>query len=109
MDRQLFGAAIRIARKHRGLTLDAMSGKTRLCKGYLSGIENGKVNPPIPAAVIRLAKHLGLPERELILLAYVSKAPKAVRDVPEFVEFRDKVVASCRGKNMLGEKPEGAS
>lgn len=96
MERKCFGDAVHKARKDRSMTLDVLSRKSGISKGYLSGIENGKVNPPLPSLVGRLAKHLGLPEKELHLLAFVAKAPKTVRECPEFVAFRDKVVGACR-------------
>jgi transcriptional regulator with XRE-family HTH domain len=96
MERKCFGDAIHRARKARGMTLDVLSRKSGISKGYLSGIENGKVNPPLPSFVTRLAKQLALPEKELHLLSFVAKAPKTVRDCPEYVAFRDKVVAACR-------------
>jgi transcriptional regulator with XRE-family HTH domain len=105
MDRQLFGEVIRHARKARELTLDKLASKTGLTKGYLSGIENGKVNPPTPEPVRRLAKQLELAEKELILFSFVVKAPRQIREIPEFVEFRDKVMSACRAKNMLPGKP----
>jgi hypothetical protein len=46
--------------------------------------------------VKRLAEHLGLPEKESQLLAYVMKAPREILMYPEFVAFRDLIAASCR-------------
>jgi transcriptional regulator with XRE-family HTH domain len=100
MNRQLFGEIVHRARMARGLTLEALGAKARISKGYLSGIENGKVNPPSSAAVLRMAQYLALPE-ELSLLAFVVKAPKAVRGFPAFVEFAEKVTAACREKKMI--------
>jgi transcriptional regulator with XRE-family HTH domain len=101
MDRQLFGGIVRRARKAKGLTLDVLEAKTRITKGYMSGIENGKINPPSPARLLRIAKNLDLPEQELLLLAYAVKAPKPVRGLPAFVEFSDKILAACRDKKLI--------
>jgi transcriptional regulator with XRE-family HTH domain len=101
MDRQLFGEIVRRARQAKGLTLDALGAKTRMGKGYLCGIENGKVNPPSPARVKRMATHLALPEEDLLLLSYVVKAPKAIRELAGYLEFANKIVASFKDKKLI--------
>jgi transcriptional regulator with XRE-family HTH domain len=91
-----FGGLIHRARKTRGLTLDVLATKIKSSKGYLSGIENGKVRPPTSTVVALLAKHLVLPDTSLQLLAYSEKAPKHVRHFPEVMEFREAVTALFR-------------
>jgi len=109
MDRKLFGEIIHRARKACGMTLEELAKKTQSSKGYFSGIENGKTNPPTMVFVQRLAKQLKLPEEELLLLAFVAKAPKTVRGFPAFVEFAEKVTAACREKKMIYVQSEGGA
>jgi transcriptional regulator with XRE-family HTH domain len=101
MDRKLFGEIVRHARKAKGLTLDALGAKTQMVKGYLCGIENGKVNPPSPARVKRLADHLSLPVDDLLLLSYAAKAPKAIRGLGGYLEFANKIVDSFKEKKLI--------
>ena len=75
-----FGEVIRAARKKRGLTLEALARKIRSHKGYVSGMENGKVNPGSTKLVANLAGVLGFKKEDLILRAYVDKAPGEIRD-----------------------------
>ena len=58
-----FGKRIRGLRKANGMTLDMLSAKSGMSKGYLSGIENGKVNPPVDRLVRKLARPEHEPER----------------------------------------------
>jgi transcriptional regulator with XRE-family HTH domain len=39
------GAAIRLLRKSRGMTIEGLAGEAKIHWTYLSGIENGKRNP----------------------------------------------------------------
>lgn len=75
-----FGTLILALRKSRGLTLEAASKRTGTNKGYTSGIESGRVNPPSPKYIQRLAKLYGVDYLDLQELAFVSKAPKAIRE-----------------------------
>jgi transcriptional regulator with XRE-family HTH domain len=76
-----FASVVREARKSKGLTLQAVASKIGSHKGYCSGFEGRKVNPPSPAIVRKLAKFLGLDVLELLILATVEKAPKEVREI----------------------------
>lgn len=53
------GLRIRELREARGLTLDQLAGETRLTKGQLSRIENGKVSSPV-STLTRIAAALGV-------------------------------------------------
>ncbi len=75
-----FGEVIRHARKKRGLTLEDLARKVRSHKGYVSGMENGKVNPGSAKFIAKLARALGFKSEDLILRAYVEKAPREIRD-----------------------------
>jgi XRE family transcriptional regulator of biofilm formation len=102
--KKLFGKMIRQARKSRGLTLDVVATRTGLSKGYLSGIENGKVNPPRHLHLARLARQLELPEKDLGLFAFATKAPKTVQETPEFAEFRKSTLAPFRLSGLLRDE-----
>ena len=86
-----FGERIRIARVLRDLTLEEVGNAIDCKKGYLSGIESGKMNPPRPPTVKAIAKYFGLNPEFLLALAHAEKAPEEVRDL--FLEFvEDKFV-----------------
>ncbi len=74
-----FGECLRSLRRACGLSLGQLGRKIHRGKGYLSGIENGKVNPPSPKVIRKLAEALGHDVKELLTLAYVEKAPKEIR------------------------------
>ena len=77
-----FGQLIRACRSERKATLMGICKKVGglFNKGYLSGMEHEKVNPPSPAIVKKLARALEINEAFLLALGYASKAPKEVRE-----------------------------
>ncbi len=77
---QPFGARLKDLRRSKGLTLEKVARAVKTHKGYVSGIENGKVRPPSPKFVTRFARFYKVDERELLRLAYAEKAPKLIRD-----------------------------
>lgn len=76
-----FAAIVKAARQQKGMTLEAVASKLGTHKGYVSGFENRKVNPPSAKLVRKLAKLFGLDEKEMLILAVVEKAPKEVREI----------------------------
>jgi transcriptional regulator with XRE-family HTH domain len=74
-----FGTLLQKLRKEQGLTLKELSEKVGSSKGYLSGIENEKVNPPSEKFVRKLARILGVDEIEFLKMAYLEKVPAALR------------------------------
>lgn len=76
-----FASIVRSARIEKGLTLQAVATKLGSHKGYISGFEHRKVNPPSAKLVKKLAKLLDLDEKELLILSVVEKAPKEVREI----------------------------
>ena len=57
-------------------------------KGYKSGIERGKVNPPSVRVIKKYARALGLDVRQTVRIAWVDKAPRIVReDAERFLEW----------------------
>jgi transcriptional regulator with XRE-family HTH domain len=74
-----YGYIIHQARKAKGLTLDQLASKIGSHKGYISGIENRKVNPPASKVTVKLAKVLGLDPKDLLRRSWVEKAPELIR------------------------------
>ena len=74
-----FGILIRDLRRKRGLTLDTVAEKAGTGKGYVSGIERGKVSPPSPKFLKKLSRILKCDYRELLVRAHLEKAPQEVR------------------------------
>lgn len=74
-----FGTLVRQLRRQKGLTLEHVARKIGTHKGYISGIENGKVNPPSVSLVRKFAKLFGRDERHMVLVAWIDKAPKIIK------------------------------
>lgn len=75
-----FGQVVKALRKRDGLTLAAVAKRVGSLKGYVSGIERGKVNPPSVKIVLRFASLFKVNALDLCELAVVSKAPPIIRD-----------------------------
>lgn len=83
-----FGDLVKKLRKEKDLTLEAVAKKIGSHKGYVSGIENDKVNPPSVAIIKKYAKLFGQDARALARLAWVDKAPAILReDAEKFLEW----------------------
>jgi transcriptional regulator with XRE-family HTH domain len=76
-----FGQRIKEARKLKGWTLEKTAKAVRSHKGYISGIENGKVKAPSPKIIPLLCSKLELPLTEMMALAWWEKRPKAVTTI----------------------------
>lgn len=76
---QTFGPVLKQFRKQKGLTLEALAKKCGVRKGYLSGIENERVNPPSARTIRCLARVLGVDRKQLFILALIKKAPAEIR------------------------------
>lgn len=75
-----FGELLRRLRREQGLSLRIVAKKLGTQKGYLSGIENGKVNPPSAKLVKRIAGLYRQDEKSLLRLAWADKAPSLIRE-----------------------------
>lgn len=83
-----FGKLVRTLRKERKLTLEEVARKIGTHKGYISGIENDKVNPPSVKIIKKYAKALGQDPKHLVRLAWVDKAPELIReDAERFLDW----------------------
>ena len=76
-----FATLVREKRHQKGLTLQNVADKIGTEKGYVSGFENKKVNPPSPKLVKKLAKLLDIDETLLLVYSFVEKAPPEIRDL----------------------------
>jgi transcriptional regulator with XRE-family HTH domain len=87
-----FGDVIHSRRKTLKMTLEAV-GKAAggLSKGYMSGIENGKVNPPSAKVTARLAEALKLYPAPFQMLAWLQKAPAAVKKNTAYMQLCSEV------------------
>ena len=103
-----FGDLVRTLRKERGLTLEGVARKIGSYKGYVSGIENGKVNPPSVRIIKKYARLFGQDARMLVRLAWVDKAPKIIReDAETFLEWVQGRQSSPRVPPAAGPPPKG--
>lgn len=75
-----FGVLLRRLRKDLGWSLNTVAKKVGTQKGYLSGIENGKVNPPSPKLLRKFAKLFDQDESALLRMAWADKAPPLIRE-----------------------------
>ena len=83
-----FGDLLRKLRKESGLSLEEVAEEVGTFKGYVCGIETGKVNPPSVKMIKKFAKLFGREARPLVRLAWVDKAPPILReDAEEFLKW----------------------
>lgn len=75
-----FGHEMKNLRIRAGLTTIALARKLGTHKGYISGIENAKVNPPSRKILVKMARVLEVDLEWLFKLSVVSKAPEEIRD-----------------------------
>ncbi len=75
-----FGDLVKRLRKEKGLTLEAVAKKIGSHKGYVSGIENDKVNPPSVKIIRKFAKLFIQDEKTLVRIAWADKAPQIIRE-----------------------------
>jgi transcriptional regulator with XRE-family HTH domain len=75
-----FGDLVKRLRKEKGLTLEAVAKKIGSHKGYVSGIENDKVNPPSVKIIRKFAKLFVQDEKTLVRIAWADKAPQIIRE-----------------------------
>jgi ribosome-binding protein aMBF1 (putative translation factor) len=75
-----FGKRIKGLRKASNLTLEDVAKRIGSHKGYVSGIESGKVSPPSAKFVVKFARMYTVDEKELLRLALIEKAHPVLRD-----------------------------
>lgn len=92
-----FAALVRSMRKAKDMTLQSVADRVGVRKGYISSMENDKVNPPAPEVVKKLAKVLGIDKVELLLLAYIQKAPHEIQGI--LLEGAKRVMGERKAKS----------
>ena len=98
-----FGDALRRLRTERGWTIEALAGRVGITKGYLSMIENGRVDNP-PSAKVRYAIELvlGIEDGTLKAAEQWDRTPAPVREeleqTRERAERSERLLAELRGK-----------
>lgn len=80
MSSTMFGQAVRKYRQDKGETLEKVAKACGTHKGYISGIENGTVNPPSVKVIQKFAKHFKADAKVLVKMAWADKAPEIIRD-----------------------------
>lgn len=75
-----FGDLVKRLRKERAMTLEQVAKKIGSHKGYVSGIENDKVNPPSVKIIRKFARLFSQDEKNLVRIAWADKAPSIIRD-----------------------------
>jgi transcriptional regulator with XRE-family HTH domain len=99
-----FGDLVKKLRKEKGLTLDRVARKIGSQKGYVSGIENGKVNPPSVKIIRKFAHLFGQDVKKLVWMAWADKAPKMIRE-----EARRLVAQASTGEQPAEMAPVGCT
>lgn len=104
-----FGEVAAAARKAKALTLEKVAKAVGSHKGYISGIENGKVNAPSPKILKKMCKLLGLDEFKSMLRVTIEKSKD--NDVREYLEavcqdeFADDEAAAPAAAPTPAKKP----
>lgn len=84
----MFGDVLKRLRAERDVTLEEVAQAVKTHKGYISGIENGKVRPPSVRMIEKLARFYKQDPKPLVRLAWVDKAPSLLRsEAHEFLKW----------------------
>ncbi|MFK7788291.1 MAG: LexA family transcriptional regulator [Phycisphaeraceae bacterium] len=85
-----FGSLLRRLRRGRGLTLNGLAERVDVTPGYLSMIENGRVNnPPSMKVLVRLEAALAVRDSSLCRAAQWERTPKPIREQLARAEQRE--------------------
>lgn len=102
-----FGEVLKQLRHQQGLTLERVAKMIRSHKGYVSGIESGKVNPPSAKIISQFFrifedpfKTLGVGLEDLVELAEVVKSHPLVR-ARLFRRISDNPILNIRRQSAL--------
>jgi transcriptional regulator with XRE-family HTH domain len=97
------GALILKTRRGLPMTMEALGKKAKgLSKGYLSGVEQGKVPPPAFEMAQRLATALQLLQPKLFaILCQLLKLPEAALQQPRIAEEIESLYIACGEKKVL--------
>jgi XRE family transcriptional regulator, regulator of sulfur utilization len=81
------GGRIRDLRKRRGLTLDALSGRSQVSRAFLSAIERSEKSPTLPI-IVRIARGLNVSMSALLGVEPAASGVSSNRSADQ-VSFRD--------------------
>jgi len=87
------GAAIRRARKERGISQEELASRSAVDRSYMSSIERGQQNPGI-VSVLRIARAMQMNAAELIAREHVPRPPEAPR--PPLPSARERLAQHVR-------------
>lgn len=79
MNLNSFGSWLHRERRNRDMSLEVLAKKVGTHKGYISGIENGKVSPPSEKIIAKIAKVFGEDVQSLLFMSLIEKAPPVLR------------------------------
>lgn len=96
-----FSVFLQRERKVNGLTLEKVAQRSGTHKGYISGLENEKVNPPSVKMCVKLGKLFKFSGDYITYIAYRDKAPKPVQRRIEVLEILKGTVQDYRRLTML--------
>ncbi|MDD4891563.1 MAG: S24 family peptidase [Phycisphaerae bacterium] len=92
------GMVLRARREELGLTQDEVADRTGISKPYLSSIETGRsVNPPSEEKLRKLELALDFAPDQLVRMARLERAPKAVQDEIERLRAENRKFRSILG------------
>ena len=81
----LFGAWLAKARAQKKLTLEGVARLVGTEKGYISMITRGYCAPPSAKMVRKMAKVFETDVEDLLLRAWIDKAPEEIRETLLFI------------------------
>ncbi len=94
---QSFGEWIRQERRKKNWTLQDVAKRIGSHKGYVSGIENAKVNPPSAKLCKRIARIFDADPVHLMVMSRLEKMEPAPRErVTELYELGNRVTAIAK-------------
>lgn len=80
-----FGVIMMQRRIELGFTLETVAKAAGTHKGYISGIEHGKVNPPSAKSIGLLCEVLSLNKKVMVTKGWVEKAPLSI--LPDMIKM----------------------
>ncbi len=95
-----FGRFIKTLRRAKGLSMQAFARQIGAAKGYISGIESGKTNPPSAKLVRKIATAFGQDPKTLMMLGFLEEVEGQLRAGVEKAE----VFRTLRAKYHVSEE-----
>lgn len=103
-----FGKLLRRHRRGRGLTLGALAQRVDVTPGYLSMIENGRVNnPPSMKVLVRLEAALEVRDASLCKAAQWERTPRPIREQLERARQHQEAASSTATVPLINKVAAG--